>query len=152
MSRTLNLLLILLVLVCGVSLWLAQGRPLPEFLSGIEKRPVPGVPADLESHVLSVHLRILNGTEEPGLAGEVALLVTRLGCVVEGIGNADHWSGTESVLINRRLPNAEANSLAIQLGGLPVLREWDGRTTEDAVLILGNDHQEISVALRKRTH
>lgn len=152
MSRTLNLLLILLVLVCGVSLWLAQGRPLPEFMGRTGNESASDTPVSLESRALSVHLRILNGTEEPGLAGEVALLVTRLSCVVEGIGNAEQWPGTESVLINRRLPNAEASSLALQLGGIPVLREWDGRTTEDAVLILGNDHQEISAALRKTSH
>ena len=148
MGRPLNLILLLLLVVCGVSLWLAQGRPLPEFLSSPEIKPGFESPGPVATREEPVHLKILNGTEMAGLAGEVALLVTRLGCVVEGVGNAAQWPGSVSVLINRRLTASEAKDLALRLGGIPVLQEWDGRTTEDAVLILGQDHQEITAALR----
>lgn len=148
MGRPLNLLLLLLVLACGVSFWLAQGRPLPGFLSsaGVETEKID--PKPLETRLEPVHLRILNGTEEPGLAGEIALLITRLGCVVEGVGNAPVWPSGGTVLINRRLAAPEAAALAGRLGDIPVLKEWDERTTEDAVLILGIDHQKTLAALK----
>lgn len=147
MRRPLNFFLILVVAVFGVSLWMAQGRPLPGFLSGEESgtalKVLPFQDPDLEP----VHLSILNGTDQAGLAGDLALLITRVGCVVEGVGNAAPWPGSSSMLINRRLSPARAGELAERLGGIPVLQEFDGRTTEDAVLILGEDAMKMRTLL-----
>jgi len=145
MRRPLNMLLLLLVIACGVSLWLAAGRPLPGITrtgSGAGVQPVAGTQA------APVHLRILNSTDKTGLAGEIALLLPRLGCVVEGVGNASGWPGSPTVLINRRLKTEQAAGMARLLGGIPVLREWDGRTTEDAVLVLGSDFEKIRATLK----
>ncbi len=146
-----NLILGAVVLAAGVSLWLARnpGPQLPENLVAAEARGGVRAVTDL-SALPTVHLRILNATEVSGLAGELALLVPGLGqCVVEGVGNAPRQAGSNSVLINRRLDEGQARALATALGGLPVIPEWDDRTTEDAVLILGRDHERVRRALQK---
>ena len=147
MNRLANLLLLLVVGICGFSFWLARGRPVPGFLEskGIGSAPVAIQMADPLDE--PVHLRVLNGTQLSGLAGQVALLLPGLGCVIEGVGNADSWPDSPSVLINRRLSEARARQLAEILGGIPILREWDARTTEDAVLVLGLDHERIQAVL-----
>jgi hypothetical protein len=148
MARPRNLLLMLLVVVCGASLWLGRGQPLPKILSRNADPPQEVEAPPLTKAEEPVHLRILNGTEQPGLAADFALLLPRLGFVVEGIGNAPAWPGGPSVLINRRLAPAMAGELAASLGGIPVLKEWDGRTTEDAVLVLGDDFPAIRDLLK----
>lgn len=148
MARPRNFLLAVLVLACGLSLWLARGLPWPGRPQGqATSGGQPAVPVD-DTRLEPVHLRILNATGEGGLAGDLALLVPRLGCVVEGVGNAAPWDGSPSLLINRRLPADRAADLAARLGGIPVLKEWDGRTSEDAVLVLGADFPRVRQAAR----
>lgn len=151
MSRLGNVILILLVIVCGVSLWMAQGRPLPGFLASSDVA-LPQPESLLEDPLDEpVHLRILNGTDQPGLAGQMALLVPRLGCVVQGVGNARPWPHSPTLLINRRLSPGRARELALKLGDIPVMREWDERTAEDAVLVLGDDFQVVKNQLELMT-
>lgn len=95
-----------------------------------------------------IHLAVLNGTDVPELAGRVGLLVNRAGCVAERIGNAPHERYEDSLLVNRRLDDREVARLAARLGGPRVLREWDPRALEDAVLVLGADHARIEAALQ----
>jgi len=93
-----------------------------------------------------VHLRVLNGTPRPGLAREFGLLLGRTGCVAETVDNAPHDRFPRTMLVNRRLDDDRARDLAGRFGGIPVIREWDDRTSEDAVLVLGADH----VAVRRK--
>jgi hypothetical protein len=142
-KRTLNLFLLVLVLACGVSIWWAKGQPLPSWWdSGEVRRDAPSL-EESDPQLPAAQLRVLNATEIPGLAAEVALRIPGLGCVVQGVGNAAAWPGSPSLLINRRLPRGQALELAERLGGIPVIREWDGRGAEDAVLVLGDDHDRI---------
>jgi hypothetical protein len=90
-----------------------------------------------------VHLQVLNGTAQDGLAREFALLLGRAGCVTENVGNAPHTDYACSFLVNRQLPDARAEQLAAALGGVPVLREFDGRLAADAALILGRDADRL---------
>jgi len=141
--RPLNLVLIVFVLASAFSLWMAQGRPLPGWLDKapqtVEDAVLPAGDAVLEP----IHVRVLNATSLSGLAADFALLLPQMNCVVEGDGNAPPWPGGQCVLINRRLPVTQAEQLAANLGGLPLIREWDGRTTEDVVLVLGEDHAQV---------
>ena len=144
--RSLNFWLFLLALICGVSFWIASGTPLP---GGLEfDQSSKGAKENWTSEALeqSVHLKVLNGTQTSGLARQFSLLVGGRGCVVEGVGNAKgHWA--ESILINRRLSSEDASILARKLGEVPVIRQWDERLTEDAVLILGADFERVRDAL-----
>lgn len=146
MARPRNLLLGLVVLACAASLWYARGTPGLAWLTG--DRDVPSA-AEAEPAAVTrpVHLRVFNATDVSGLAADVAVQLPRLGCVVEGVGNAPGWPGSPTLLVNRRLKPAEARRLAGLLGEIPVIKEWDGRTSEDAVLVLGEDHDRVRRAL-----
>ena len=150
MKRPLNLWLIGLLAVCLISIWLG-GRSLRR------KTAPPTPPADeakdlVQSEPRAVQILVLNGTAESGLARDYGALLPRLGCVTAGIGNAPSTGWTRSLLVNRRLKPDRAAALARELGGLPVIREWDRRTTEDAVLVLGDDHARIADAIAGRTN
>lgn len=146
MLRSLNFWLFLVVIICGVSLLLASDISLPT-----TKKPEEGsLPVvsnwQNDSDSQPVHLRILNGTETGGLAREFRLLVSGKNCVVEAIGNAPGvWQN--SLLVNRRLDEAQSKDLARLLGGIDVIRQWDERLTEDVVLILGEDYEKVKAAL-----
>lgn len=135
-----------MVVICGLSLLLASGVSLPRWFDSTEN-PNPVVQGwETESDQQPVHLRILNGTDHSGLARQFSLLVSGKGCVVEAIGNAPGiWP--ESLLVNRRLDHQSAKELARKLGNMDLIRQWDERLTEDAVLILGEDFELVKEAL-----
>lgn len=155
MRRPLNLWLLLLLAVCAVSVWAGSRGGLPFLAGGPGTGEQKAAPAGAtgtgftENRTDSdpIHLAVLNGTGQSGLARRVGLLVPRTGCVAEQIGNAPEGQHPRSLLINRRLPRARAELLARRLGGLRLLTEWDGRRTEDAVLLLGDDHERVLAAL-----
>lgn len=70
-----------------------------------------------------------------------------MGCVILTVADAPHDSFRESLLINRRLPPESAEKLASGLDGIPVLKEWDPRCPEDAVLVVGHDHGRLFESL-----
>ena len=131
-----NLWLGLAVGLCAVSLW-----------AGVRSRhadppgaaPAPGSPA--------VHLRVLNGTDVPGLARDLGRSLGAAGLVIGGVGDAPRPVPAATLLVNRRLDAAAAERLAVRLGGVPVVREWDRRCSEDAVLVLGPDWARVRAAL-----
>ncbi len=141
-------LLLVLVLVCGVSLWYglrgdgssAEGRP-------SVTAAAPLAAGSRETAEPSVLLAVLNGVGVSQLAGDVAMLVGRVGCMPGRIENAPHSGYRRSLLVNRRLDDDRARDLARSLGGVPVLREADPRAAEDAVLVLGLDYARICAAL-----
>jgi hypothetical protein len=153
MKRPANLLLLTLLAVCLLSLWLGRsGRDSAERDDVGETLPVPAAatravaPADSPPSP-PVHLAVLNGTSEAGLARDIGLAVALCGCVAERVGNAPRADLPHSLLVNRRLPAAVAARLAARLGGLPVIEERDLRTSEDAVLVLGGDYARVNRAL-----
>ena len=148
MRRPLNMWLLLVVIICAASFWAGRGVRIPFLESGPGGDSGRGqgfTPAGPE--IPSIHLLILNGTDLGGLARDVSRLVTRAGWVAENIGNAPDDHHPVSLLINRRLDRETALNLAQRLGGLPLLEEWDGRGTEDAVLLLGKDHAAVVATL-----
>ncbi len=140
MRRWLNVVLVLCVLAAGASLWVASGRSLPQ-----PARRSPAAPATLPLPTLDrpARLAILNGTRIDGLANTFGLSVPQIGCVAERVGNAPHRNFARTLLVNRKLDDATASAIAQRLGGLPVLKETDVRTTEDAVLVLGGDYEAV---------
>jgi len=146
MLKSLNFWLFLVVVVCGISLLAASGVSLPKLGENPQDNPAVVQNWKTDPEQQPIHLRILNGTGRSGLAREFSLLVAGRGCVVEGIGNAPgNWP--ESLLVNRQLPLSASKDLAHQLGSVDVIRQWDERLTEDAVLILGEDFTKLKTAL-----
>jgi len=131
-----NIWLLVAVALCAISLW-AGWRPDTD----------KAEETVLDSGAGTVHLLVLNGTGRPGLAREISLLLGPAECVVEGVGNAPGEDWPNCLLVNRRLAPARARGLAARLGGINVVREWDDRAPEDAVLVLGADWAAVRGAL-----
>jgi hypothetical protein len=149
MTGRLNIWLLVVVGVCALSLWF--GKDLVRTGERVtEEGPSTNDPAEdftISPEETTIHLAVLNGTSETGLAREVGLLLGRAGCVAESVGNAPHRNFSRSLLVNRRLTGRQASVLARRLGGIRVIREWDGREGEDAVLVLGSDSENLASSL-----
>lgn len=144
MSRVRNLLLLAVLVACAVSFWWVRRDPTSTPTLRRPSRPVPtetGAPPPLRS----VHVAVLNGTSEAGLARRFSRRLSELGCVVVSVADAPHDTFATTLLINRRLNATEVGQLATRLGRPRVLDEWDGRGREDAVLVLGSDHARLEL-------
>ncbi len=158
MKSRVNILLLVVVCVCAASLWHASardrrgtgglgGEPADEKLAKVVP-PAEGLPAPwLGEGGDYIHLVILNGTETPGLAQDISLALNLFGCVTQRLGNAPHTAFERTLLVNRRLTDAQAAELAGRLGGVAWVTEKDSRTHEDALLVLGADYRRIQEAL-----
>jgi len=150
MKGSLNIWLLVVVVICGLSYWFGQDLIRPG-----DHSPEPSASAAAELPISAaelvepVHVLVLNGTDEGGLAREFGLLLGRAGCVAEKVGNAPHGNYERSFLVNRQLSSARAERLAAALGGLPILREFDGRSAADAVLVLGKDADRLREHLQQ---
>jgi len=162
MKQPTNFLLLAFLIVCLFSFWYARScmpdkvKPTTVRDEELKEVPVessnrPGSESITTWHEPEneslVHLVILNGTDIPGLARDISLALAMSGCVTQRLGNAPHTHYQHSLLVNRRLSSQRVNDLADRLGGLIVTEEWDSRTTEDALLVLGADYQRIRRAL-----
>lgn len=154
MRGRLNTWLLVLVAICALSWWF--GKDLVRTGRGGSAVGAPATGAaptfGMSDEETPIHLVVLNGTSEFGLARGVGLLLGRVGCVAERVGNAPHRNFARTFLVNRRLSDRQAADLARRLGGIRVIREWDGRGGEDAILILGADCAHLTSFLAgKRT-
>ena len=158
MKGSFNLWLLVIVVVCGLSFWFGKDLVLngtgpgqsDEAQASGGGKSAPEIAERIAEEITEpIHLLVLNGTEEGGLAREFGLLLGSSGCVVEKVGNAPHGQYGESFLVNRNLPSAQIDRLAAKLGGMLILREFDGRSAADAVLVLGRDHDRIRTKLQQ---
>jgi len=143
---SLNLWLLLVAVVCALSFWFGRERP-TDRTETVEQRTMAAA-GEVMTPTEPVHLLVLNGTDQPGLAREFGLLLGQAGCVAEQVGNAPHDRFAGSFLVNRQLSAERAEQLAATLGGVPILREFDGRSAADAVLVLGRDAPRLKKHLQ----
>ena len=143
--RRLNVWLALAVAVCAVSFWFGRGA----FNSGSRPDRVGQLPGTWDAQgQQAVQLVVLNGTHQTGLARQFGLLLGQRGLAPTGYGNAPPQDHERSFLVNRKLDRGLARSLSGLLGGIPVIQEFDSRGIEEAVLVLGADHQQLRSALQ----
>jgi hypothetical protein len=141
MRRLRVVVLVVLLVICAGSFWQAQrergskGARAPQAATPA----VAAAPGPVDVAAGSVHLAVLNGTRQSGLARRLSRGLPAFGCVVVALGDAPHDTFTTTLLVNRRLDESTARRLAAALGGIPVVVEWDPRCDEDAVLVLGAD-------------
>lgn len=147
MNRVRNLLLFLLLAVCAASFWWVRRDSATEAAAPATARPVVAASPEVSRH--SVHVAVLNGTGEAGLARRFSRRMSEQGCVVVAMADAPHDTFSRSLLVNRRLDSDQAKQLARRLGGLPVVMEWDPRCREDAVVVLGHDHEQLRPETRR---
>lgn len=146
MSRVRNVLLFLMVVVSGLSIWAARreaDRP-----GATAERPARDATITPQAGAASIHVAVLNGTGEAGLARRASRRLPAFGCVVVAIGDAPVDTFPRTMLVNRRLDDERLDWLAMRLSGPVVVTEWDDRCDEDVVLVLGRDHESKLPATR----
>ncbi|MFT5233429.1 MAG: hypothetical protein ACI9UK_001193 [Candidatus Krumholzibacteriia bacterium] len=155
MRGRLNIWLVVALGVCGMSYWF--GKDLVKSADMLNNANEVAQAVELSGMSFAesgndgaLHLLVLNGTDQSGLAREFGLLLGRAGCVADKVGNAPHNRYDRSFLVNRQLDSSRIEKLAADLGGLPVLIEFDGRSAADAVLVLGKDADRIRQYLSER--
>ena len=87
-------------------------------------------------------IEVLNGTGKQGLAHAAKRGLLRRGIDVIEVGNADHFSYEQSVLIARK-PGTDVELLGKAIGCRNVVEQLSGDGLEDATLILGSDYQRL---------
>ncbi|HET7530261.1 MAG TPA: LCP family protein, partial [Mycobacteriales bacterium] len=121
------------------ALWTAlkEDRPLP----GTEPRPKPSGTASPTTRLIvapsAIHVRVLNGTGESGLAARVADDLRARGFVVDEVGDADSTGYGESVVRYGTEKRESSETLAASVPGST--RQQDATLGSVLELIVGSD-------------
>ena len=86
----------------------------------------------------SIHIRVLNGTHQHGLAHKVATDLASRGFVIDGVGDADSSSYTNSVVRYGVDKNESSQTLAASVPGAD--RQQDGTLGSTLVFVVGSDY------------
>jgi LCP family protein required for cell wall assembly len=122
------------------ALWhaLRVDGPLP----GTAPKPKPSSSASPTASLIvqpgAVHVRVLNGTGQQGLAHQVAQDLAARGFVIAGVGDADSTGYTSTVVRYDTDRNDSARTLAASVKGSPSL-QLDGALSSTLELIVGSD-------------
>jgi LCP family protein required for cell wall assembly len=119
------------------ALWqaLRKDGPLPG--TELKKSPSP-TPSPLTVPPSSIHVRVLNGTGQRGLAHKVASDLASRGFVIDGVGDADSSSYSSSVVRYGVDKNESSQTLAASVLGAD--RQQDGTLGSTLVLVVGSDY------------
>jgi len=118
-------------------LWqaLKTDGPLP----GTELKPKPSPSASpLIVAPSAIHVRVLNGTGERGLAHKVASELSSRGFVIDGVGDAESSSYTNTVVRYGVDRNESSQTLSASVPGS--VRQQDGTLGTTLVLVVGSDY------------
>jgi len=88
-------------------------------------------------------IEVLNGTGEPGVAGEVTMRLRRMGIDVLMEGNAGRFDYRESVLVDRKGNPDLMKRLSRRLGVTRVVIQVQEKPRVDATLVIGWDRQRL---------
>jgi LCP family protein required for cell wall assembly len=98
------------------------------------KTPTPG----LSVPPSAIHVRVLNGTGEPGIAHKVADDLTSRGYVIDGVGDAESASYSKTIVRYGVDRNESSQTLAASVPGAD--RQQDGTLGTTLELIVGSDY------------
>lgn len=90
-------------------------------------------------------IEVLNGTGEPGVAGEMTLQLRQMGIDVLIEGNAESFDFRESLLIDRKNNAALMKKLSRRLGCDRVIEQVQDHPHVDATLIIGWDREKLKI-------
>jgi LCP family protein required for cell wall assembly len=122
------------------ALWqaLAQDKPLP----GTEPKPKPDGSASPTPRLIVapsvIHVRVLNGTGEPGLAHRVAADLEARGFIVDEMTDADSTDYTESIVRYGTEKRESSETLSASVPGST--RQQDAALGSTLELIVGSDY------------
>src|SRR3954454_21995086 len=86
----------------------------------------------------AIHVRVLNGTGEQGLAHKVAQDLQTRGFVIEGIGDADSTGYTSTIV--RYAPDRNQSSETLAASVVGASRQLDGALSSTVELVVGSDY------------
>ena len=103
---------------------------------------VKRAPRPAASPHLMIRVEVLNGCEEPGLAGRCSEFLQRQGYDVVHTGNAGGFSFTESIVLDRAGALQKATEIGQVLGIPNVIQQinTDPYRREEVTVIMGRDH------------
>ena len=121
------------------ALWqaLRTDGPLP----GTELKPKPSASPSAPSLSVppsAIHVRVLNGTGEVGIAHKVASELANRGFVIDGVGDADHTNYTTTTIRYGVDRNESSQTLAASVPGSD--RQQDGTLGTTLELIIGSNY------------
>ncbi len=118
------------------ALWhaLRADGPLP----GTGPKKPAGTSTELVVPPSAVHVRVLNGTGQAGLAHRVAEELAARGFVIDGMGDADSRGYTTSVVRYGTDRVQSSQTLAASVPG--ATRQLDGALSETLELVIGSDY------------
>jgi LCP family protein required for cell wall assembly len=124
------------------SLWhaLRADGPLP----GTEPKPKPSSSASASPLVVppsAIHVRVLNGTGESGLAHRVAQDLAARGFVVDDVGDADSTGYTSTVV--RYGPDLVQSSQTLAASVPGATRQLDGALSGTLQIVVGTDYSGV---------
>jgi len=122
----------------AAELWhaLRTDGPIPgtELKNKKNNPPTPG----LSVPPSAIHVRVLNGTGEPGIAHKVADDLTSRGYVIDGVGDAESASYSKTIVRYGVDKNESSQTLAASVPGSD--RQQDGTLGTTLELIVGSDY------------
>jgi LCP family protein required for cell wall assembly len=86
----------------------------------------------------TVHVRVLNGTGQPGIAHQVAQNLAARGFVVDGVGDADSTGYTQTTV--RYGPDRNESSQTLAASVVGATRQLDASLSSTLELIVGSDY------------
>lgn len=140
-------MLLVLIAIAGAAVYWAFLRTPPGTTNAAPtKSPCPTLSASAPSTapIKSVHVQVLNSTNQPGLAGKVSSLLKARGFPVTGVGNdSSAYAGTAEVRYGVA-GLAAARTVVLQVPGARLVA--DKRTGAGVDLVLGQRYQRLSTA------
>src|SRR3954454_2654215 len=139
----------------AASLWhaLRVDGPLP----GTAPKPRPSSTASSSPTPLvvpprAIHVRVLNGTGEPGLAHKVAQDLASHGFVIDSVGDADSTGFTNTIV--RYGPDRDQSSETLAASVVGASRQLNGALSNTLELVIGSDYngtQSVQIATPSST-
>jgi LCP family protein required for cell wall assembly len=126
--------------VGGASVVLLDEAALPGFFADLSGSDEP--PPTVQVPPAAIRLAVLNGTDQAGLAGQVAQSLQRQGYTVTRTGNADQQDARTSVVLHGSARADSARTVAASVPGAQV-REDDSVGENGLVLVVGGDYSGV---------
>lgn len=113
---------------------------------------VKRAPTPTASPHLMIRVEVLNGSREPGLAGQCSEFLQRQGYDVVNTGNAWGFSFAESIVLDRAGSPQKATEIG-QILGIPNVIEQintDPYRREEVTVIVGRDHDLLTLGVGRQ--
>ncbi len=136
-----------LTMIDGVSYIVADEEFLEDVLEAlIEGEPLPKVESESEKIPnKDIHLAVLNGVGDAGIAQKFAKKLIKKGYSVEETGNAGSFDYYKTILLYRPGEKAKANQFSKHVNIFKLQKSSNIEKHLDLQLIIGKDYKKIKI-------